>query len=357
MLRLLIGNYIENIIHKERKYMDLNMFWTEKSLERNRLTMKYEPVQPFLFLDLLINCNCEFVFDIGANIGFYTLLSTLSSNIKKVHSFEAIEETFVELERNINMNSFDCDVSAHNLAVSNKKESLIFLVQDDDLSGINAVKESTFHDKSLFSTEKLVEADLLDDLFDYKESIIGFKIDVEGHELNVLNGCQQLLRNNKCFIQVESYADNENHLGDYLNNLGFSRFFKIGNDLYFSNITGLSDNGTLLLIVQNCLNKMIDYNLGRWMDNNSYLKLNLNIDGNSIVAGCNEVSASFSNDLEYAFYLLVDGSKEEVFWYSDERTLRIPIPSGIDSSRISVSCFVREKKYPEKKAMTTKSLV
>ena len=49
-----------------------------------------------------------------------------------------------------------------------------------------------------------------------KRDNLAIKIDVEGHELNVLKGFQNLLKSNKCIIQIEIFEKNFNLVNSYL---------------------------------------------------------------------------------------------------------------------------------------------
>ena len=69
-----------------------------------------------------------------------------------------------------------------------------------------------------------------------KNRICFVKIDVEGHELNVIQGSKEFLKNNFCLIQVE--ISHENSLREFdivMNRLGYSLVKKI-DDYYYSNI-------------------------------------------------------------------------------------------------------------------------
>ncbi|KPH53620.1 hypothetical protein [Helicobacter pullorum] len=63
-----------------------NYFWTDESIERNKITEKYEICQSAVFFMFLRDFSCEYVLDIGANIGYYSLLSALDCGVKKIVS-------------------------------------------------------------------------------------------------------------------------------------------------------------------------------------------------------------------------------------------------------------------------------
>jgi FkbM family methyltransferase len=55
-----------------------------------------------------------------------------------------------------------------------------------------------------------------DEILNLKRDNLAIKIDVEGHELNVLKGIQNLLKSNKCIIQIEIFEKNFNSVNSYL---------------------------------------------------------------------------------------------------------------------------------------------
>ena len=56
---------------------------------------------------------------------------------------------------------------------------------------------------------------------------ICIKIDVEGHELNVLKGINKTLINNKCILQIEIFKKNFKLINNYLLSLGYKKIFEI----------------------------------------------------------------------------------------------------------------------------------
>lgn len=330
-----------------------NFFWTSKSVKRNQVTSKYEPVQPFLFISLIKYLKCEVVFDIGANIGFYSLLSSLGETVKSVHAFEAVHEPYQEMTKNIEMNDLQKRVFSHNLAVSNENADITFLINRDPLSGINASKCSTFHDEKKYSYERNVKAIMLDDFCDFTNKSIAFKIDVEGHELAVIEGAEDLLKNNKCFIQVECFEKNRELLSSKIESMGYHAIYELHNDIYFANSETLKDFKNISEVVKNSLNLLVKNNLSKFpdkIDSNKWLSGSIAMLGNDkLKAGLVANKSYFSGGLEYAFHLLVGGAKKETVWYTNKDYVEFNVPSGIDLHSISIRGFVREKKYPDKK--------
>ena len=60
------------------------------------------------------------------------------------------------------------------------------------------------------------------------------KIDVEGHEASVLEGMKSLLRNNDCFLQIESWPQNAERFIAAMKAEGYDRLHRIDEDYYFA---------------------------------------------------------------------------------------------------------------------------
>ena len=117
-------------------------------------------------------------YDIGANVGSYTLLA---SGVKRCKSFcfEPIQSTFERLIDNVNLNKIQHLVDARNIGIGDRNEILSFT---NDLNTTNRVCKGSDIDNI-----ENVDVIRLDDNF--KPSIPSIvKIDVEGFEDFVLKG-------------------------------------------------------------------------------------------------------------------------------------------------------------------------
>lgn len=78
----------------------------------------------------------------------------------------------------------------------------------------------------------------LDNEVSETDALIVAKIDVEGHELSVLNGARQTLTQNACLVQIECFPEsgNRDSLRAIMGELGFREIGEIHVDLYFTNI-------------------------------------------------------------------------------------------------------------------------
>jgi FkbM family methyltransferase len=132
------------------------------------------------------------VVDIGANVGYYTLVAArLSGNKGKVFAFEPEPNNYALLVRNIELNNYR-NVTPIKMAVSNRTgEASLFLNKETGAHGFLPDREGVVGVAT-------VETTSLDEYFKSGECPINIiKIDVEGSELSVLAGMQNIVSYNK----------------------------------------------------------------------------------------------------------------------------------------------------------------
>lgn len=168
--------------------------------------------------------NGMHVFDLGANIGWFTLIfSKLIGDSGHVYAFEPDPYTFKILEENIELNKLK-NVSIFQLAVSNKVGVAKFhLVKNQDAA--NVLESKTKTDNCLD-----VKTTTLDEFCtDHNTKIDFLKMDVEGSEPKVFEGMKNVIvANPKIKIISEFYPIGIIDVGsspeDYLNSLELAGF-------------------------------------------------------------------------------------------------------------------------------------
>jgi len=145
----------------------------------------------------------DVVVDLGANIGYFTLLAArLVGKKGKVFSFEPEPRNYNYLVKNIELNNYN-NVFAIWKAVSDKngKTKLYICPYDtghhtiNQYSGIRDYRPEETGDKQEFIE---IETTTLDDFFkDEEESIDVIKMDVEGAEALVLAGMDRIIKKSK----------------------------------------------------------------------------------------------------------------------------------------------------------------
>jgi FkbM family methyltransferase len=158
-------------------------------------------------------------FDIGANIGFFSLLAArLVGEGGQVISFEADPEVTGRLRENIARNNFS-QVTVVEKAVWSRQDTVPFLRTDPGVSpdrGLGRVVKSA----SLSTIE--VQGISLDEYTSVFPAPDFLKCDVEGAELEVFRGAQRLLSTRRPGILCEMHSE-ENHrlLVDEFTSLGY----------------------------------------------------------------------------------------------------------------------------------------
>lgn len=142
------------------------------------------------------------VFDVGANVGELTLLfSRFVGESGQIHSFEAAQVVFEKLETICRV-AGRRNVTINHLALADKNGSLKLNVYDDAFSVFNSLAVRPLENYGLdlkpVGSEE-TNAVTLDDYCGQNgiEKIDLLKIDVEGAELQVLQGARQLLKAKK----------------------------------------------------------------------------------------------------------------------------------------------------------------
>lgn len=143
------------------------------------------------------------VFDLGANIGIFTvLLSKLVGNNGKVFAFEPDPELNMVLKQNIENNNLR-NVFVHSYAVSDQSKKAKFSINKEQ-DGDNRLDSSSMN-------HNMIEVDTITiDEFCRNTKIIPdfIKMDVQGSEPRVINGMKKTIENcSKLKIITEFYPD------------------------------------------------------------------------------------------------------------------------------------------------------
>lgn len=187
------------------------------------------------------------LFDVGANVGHYTeaLMNVFGDNAR-VYSFEPSKKTFETLSKTIYNNPI-CNgkVIINNVGLSDEAEN-IELFTDADNSGLASVyRRRLDHFGTSMNQSEMVTLTTLDEFCKKNDvfSIDFLKMDVEGHELSVLRGAKEMLKNKAIkYIQFEFGG----------NNIDSRTFFQ---DFYYL----LKDDFNLFRVVKDGLYPIIEY--------------------------------------------------------------------------------------------------
>lgn len=166
------------------------MFLDSKDSLSLSIYESYEPLETELVKREIKRGNV--VLDLGANIGYYTLIfAKLVGEEGKVFAFEPDPTNFALLEKNVEMNGYK-NVMLIQKAVSNKAGKLKLYLSEDSMG-----------DHTIFNLYEgckfiEIEAIRLDDYFKNYDGKIDFiKIDTEGAEEQAIQSMFNLLKKNK----------------------------------------------------------------------------------------------------------------------------------------------------------------
>jgi len=156
-----------------------------------RQTKTWEPNVTEVLLHNLIENNIDTFIDVGANIGYYTLLFA-KRNIK-TYSFEPNINNYDLLTMNLKLNNFKNSFT-YNLGLSDSSNELEFFYNKQK-SGHGSFDKKVAKQQNL-NLSKIIKVNKLDN-FDIQGENIMVKMDVEGGEFNVCMGMLNLLDSKK----------------------------------------------------------------------------------------------------------------------------------------------------------------
>ena len=208
-------------VHKYYIHFISQAIWTfEKYLFYPKLESFYSSFTKLPSSKLNANKNKPVIFDVGANKGQSIRFFKKLFPEAEIHAFEPSPNTYMKLEREIMKHSYS-STNAYPIGVSETKASLPFYesILDEtssfDLPDPNS-KYLRTKNRILLSTHavnskpKLIKVNTLENIVrDNRILVISIlKIDAEGHELSVLKGATNLLRDKQIhMIQFERHRD------------------------------------------------------------------------------------------------------------------------------------------------------
>lgn len=197
-----------------------------RGLNYGNLGFGEENVIAFVASQAILEGSQTAIFDVGANIGEYSeLLLKYFSNSKLIYAFEPAPKTFETLSKNSKINL----VSKHNIGFGSS-EGELKLYKESANSPLASVFQRNYNGV-IFEEYDLVRIETIDDFCKKNNifEILFLKIDVEGFEMEVINGALEMIKSGKIrFLQFE-FGGTQIHSRTFFKDFWdlLSPFFKI----------------------------------------------------------------------------------------------------------------------------------
>lgn len=178
--------------------------------------------------DRLKQSTKPYVFvDVGANQGLYSLLAGKAPNCRRAIALEPVASTFALLKQNIDLNDLKAQLVPLQYGISDKLGTFPIYVRTDHsgVASLSNKSEGAVIEQAEIKTAQELEEYLLPNI------PIVMKIDVEGHELEVLRSLRETNYFNRIewiFCEVDERWLDATELKRLLSEMGLTEFEKVG---------------------------------------------------------------------------------------------------------------------------------
>jgi FkbM family methyltransferase len=200
-------SFMEKVIYKHGLYGD----WEKESLK--------------IWAEL--SKKAQTIIDIGANTGIYSILAQNNNSSAKIIAIEPVDLNYGILSKNIKKNKFP--ILSEKIALSDQEGTAKMFMLKDRLNYMTSINDNRYdlHPEIKGNKEVVeIEVPIKPFSFVYKKHDLNkidlIKIDVEGHEITVLNSMLPYLEKYKPAIIIEIIGDeNAEILNDMFNKLRY----------------------------------------------------------------------------------------------------------------------------------------
>lgn len=195
-------------------YLTFELFW--------RGLGYYEPITMLLTRELVRGGGI--FYDVGANVGVYSLAQAILEPRLQVVAFEPNPKASQLLRANVNLNRLD-RITCESVAVSDGEGKAFLHLCPSDMSA------SLEEDFEVHTGGQEVQRTSLDAYWEAHRSParLVMKVDVEGHESAVFRGAADLLEERKPDLVCEVTGPLRDEVTDFLFKLGY-RFYAVTNE-------------------------------------------------------------------------------------------------------------------------------
>jgi FkbM family methyltransferase len=202
IIRLKTGAANIKLATNQTSYLTQRLFWDGPS------SFEYTTI----FQKLIKKIDC--FYDIGSNIGYYTLLACSENNEIEVYSFEPAVGAYTYLKKNISLNNFDQRVVIEKFALTDVNQPLTFhevvnkkyKFTKHILSGeSNAATKELSRETKSYEVSGITLDEYCLQVNSTPPGLI--KIDTEGSEYSILKGGKEVISNHHPIIICEILYD------------------------------------------------------------------------------------------------------------------------------------------------------
>ena len=241
------------VTKKSRKYYqikDINFFLDFLDpMDREIILYKNYEYDQVNYIEKKMSKNSFSHFiDVGSNSGYYTFYFANKFKELKINSFEPNADAYNKFLKTLYKNSFkNVELFKFGLSDIEKKIQTKAIVKHGYIQSNLTILESNINSKDVddmmnFNKKSLDIKDIIvkvgDNILNFKNKFLCFKIDVEGHEIYTLRGFINNLRNNKCLVLIEIFDFNFHKVNEFFKSLNYKQTYYFKNTSYyvFSNI-------------------------------------------------------------------------------------------------------------------------
>lgn len=250
-----VNEFISNNSYKSIKILNKNIsFFTPNKVTQWRVNTFFEKEPETLEWIDNFDCKNKIVFwDVGGNIGLYSIYAALRYSNIEIFTFEPSTSNLRVLSRNISINKLDNKITICQFPLTDKNNSFLLMKEDSFEEGgaLNTFGENYDYNGNIFSSnhQYKIFGTSINYLLD--NSILKIpnyiKIDVDGTEHLILQGGNKYL--NSSLIKSISIELNEN----------FSEQFNEANKILKNNKFILKHKKTERSFSGNKFNKIFNY--------------------------------------------------------------------------------------------------
>jgi FkbM family methyltransferase len=217
----------------------LNIKFTKQLVDSRYLTLEFEEFLSMHYSKMI--SRGDTVIDIGANQGFHTskFLSLVGTS-GRVIALEPIPEMYNVLSKIKNKNLTLLQKAA---GKENKKSSFVKAVHKTGSMAESGLKKREFNDEAGTNVESITVDVITVDSLTIPEKVNFIKIDIEGGEIDALNGARKLIDRDRPYISVEygdksylAYGNTDETLWNLTEELSYSIF-----DIFLNKISSLEE--------------------------------------------------------------------------------------------------------------------